>query len=82
MEIVWLRSGAIGEASHTRVTFVGVLLDGAFGDFEVLLAYDLVHGVLAAAEDLARIAVAVVGISAVAGSGVSGRQGSYQRTWA
>ena len=46
------------QGERTRVTGVGIRLDGTFGDFEVILVGDLVQGVLAAAEELAGIAVA------------------------
>ena len=44
----------------TRVTLVGISLDFALCDFQVALVGYLVEGVLAAAEDLAGVAVAVV----------------------
>ena len=43
----------------TRVALVGVCLDVPLGDLQVLLAGDLVEGVLATAEELAGIAMAI-----------------------
>ena len=48
-----------GRARHTRVTGVGIRLCSALGDVQIAFSSDLVERVLAAAEDLAGVAMAV-----------------------
>ena len=43
----------------TRVAGVGIRLDGALGDLQIVLSGDLVEGVFTTAEKLAGIAMAI-----------------------